>query len=128
MTLFETLFIGHLVGDWLLQTEWQAQNKADNWKAMLAHVAVYHAVLLAILIGRYGISAAPVYVAVGGLALTHALLDRKWPVAWLMRTLRISVHRAPDRALTLVVDQSLHILLLAAATLYLGATLGSGPA
>ena len=126
MTLFESLVIGHILGDWLLQTEWQAQNKSDNWKAMFAHVAVYHAVLLAILIARYGTLAAPVYIAVGGLALTHALLDRKWPVAWLMRALRISVHRAPDRALSLVVDQSLHLLLLAAATLYLSAQMGGG--
>lgn len=126
MTLFESLVIGHLLGDWLLQTEWQAQNKADNWGAMLAHVAVYHAVILGILILRFGAAATPVYLAVGGLALTHAMLDRKWPVAWLMRALRISVHRAPDRTLTLAVDQSLHLLLLACATVYLTWQLGSG--
>jgi hypothetical protein len=126
MTLFESLVIGHILGDWLLQTEWQAQNKAERWTAMFVHVTIYHVVLLAILVLRYGTSAAPVYIAVAGLAVAHAVLDRKWPVAWLMRALRISVHRPPDRVLTLVVDQSLHILLLACAALYLGGLLGVG--
>lgn len=125
MTLFESLVVGHLVGDWLLQTEWQAENKATNWGAMLLHVAILHAVILVLLIARYGVGEVPVYVAVAGLALSHAFLDRKWPVARLMRTLRISVERAPDRTLTLIVDQSLHILLLALATLYLSRTLGA---
>jgi hypothetical protein len=125
MTLFESLVIGHLLGDWLLQTEWQAQNKATRWGAMLVHVAIYHAVILVILVARYGAGAMPVYLAVGGLAISHAFLDRKWPVAWLMRALRISVDRAPDRALTLIVDQSLHLLLIALATVYLGRVLGA---
>jgi hypothetical protein len=125
MTLFESLVIGHILGDWLLQTEWQAENKAESWKAMFAHVAVSHAVILIILIIRFGAVATPVYAAVAGLAFTHALLDRKWPVAWLMRALRISVHRPPERTLTLVVDQSLHFLLLAGAALYLSWQLGT---
>jgi hypothetical protein len=125
MTLFESLVIGHILGDWLLQTEWQAQNKAVKWGAMLVHVAIYHAVMLAILVARYGAGELPVYVAVAGLAVSHALLDRKWPVVWTMRTLRISVERAPDRVLILIVDQSLHMLLLALATLYLSRTLGA---
>jgi hypothetical protein len=108
-----------LLGDWLLQTEWQAANKRHNWRAMLSHVVVYHIVALAVLVVRFGFQNVYVYGVVGILAVSHAFLDRGWPVAWLMRKLRISVDRTPERWLTLVVDQSIHILLLGLASLVL---------
>ena len=52
MSLFDSLLVAHLVGDWLLQTEWQALNKTKNWRAMWAHVAVYHILILNTDIGR----------------------------------------------------------------------------
>jgi hypothetical protein len=42
--MFE-LLLGHLVGDYLLQTEWMAQNKAKNtlegWLAAIVHCVAY---------------------------------------------------------------------------------------
>lgn len=42
--MFE-LFLGHLVGDYLLQNEWMAQNKAKNtwmgWTAAFVHCLIY---------------------------------------------------------------------------------------
>jgi hypothetical protein len=31
----------HFVGDFVLQTNWQAQNKSKNWEALGRHVLVY---------------------------------------------------------------------------------------
>lgn len=119
MTLLESLVLTHLLADWLLQNEWQAVNKARNWVALLSHVAVYHAVLLAVLLYRFGWGDGRVYLVVGLLAVSHAILDRGWTLVWLMRAFRLIVARKPERWLTLAVDQSIHILLLGLAVLYL---------
>ena len=120
MTPFELLIVTHLVGDWLLQTEWMATEKHHNRRALLAHVAVYHALMLVALGYRFGFTNGTVYAVVAGLALSHTVLDRGWPVLRIMRVLRISVTRAPEKWLVVAVDQTLHILLLAAAALVLG--------
>jgi len=43
--MFETLLLGHLVGDYLLQNEWMAMNKThntrDGWIAALTHCLLY---------------------------------------------------------------------------------------
>ena len=51
MTTFELLLLTHLLGDYLLQTEWQALNKSKNWVALWTHVGVYHALMLGVLVG-----------------------------------------------------------------------------
>lgn len=119
MTLFETLLIAHVVGDWLLQTEWQAMNKATNWRALLTHVLVYHIVILAALLWRMGPGAPAVYFVVLGLAVVHVVMDRKRSVEWFMRAMRISVRREPSGWLAIAVDQSLHLVWLAVATIIL---------
>ena len=118
MTLFESLFLAHILGDWILQTEWQAVNKSTSWRALLTHVFVYHVVILVVLGIRIGWTHPLVYEVVLALAVTHILLDR-FSVVPLMRALRITVDREPDRVLELAVDQSVHLLLLGLATLLL---------
>lgn len=41
-----TLLSVHFVADFVLQTNWQAQNKSRNWNALTRHVAVYSACFL----------------------------------------------------------------------------------
>jgi hypothetical protein len=120
MTTFEILLLAHVVGDWLLQTEWQALNKAHSWRAMGAHVLTYHAVLLAALVLRFGAGNPYVYAVTVVLALTHAVIDRPPTVLRVMRVLRITRERPPERWLAIVVDQCIHVVLLAAAAMWLG--------
>lgn len=119
MTLFESLLLAHLAGDWLLQTEWQALNKDRDWRAMLTHVVFYHLLVLIVLMLWYGPENPYIYLVTVVLAITHAVLDRRRSVAWIMRTLRISVTRPPETWLTIVIDQTLHILLLGVAVWFL---------
>jgi hypothetical protein len=119
MTIFESLLLAHIVGDWIVQTEWQAVNKRHNWRALLIHVVFYHVIVFAVLAARFGLGEPRVYIAVAFLAITHAVLDRQWPVEWLMRTLRHNVHRSNERWLVIVVDQAVHIVLIGLVTLYL---------
>lgn len=119
MTLFEWLLVSHLAGDWLLQTEWQAQNKATSWRAMLTHIVIYHAVMLVALIALVGADEPRIYVVIVFLAITHLFMDRQWPVARLMSFLRLSVERTPERWFSIAIDQVLHIILLAVCVVYL---------
>jgi hypothetical protein len=120
MTPFELLIVTHLAGDWLFQTEWMAMEKRHNWRALLSHVAVYHALMLAVLGWRFGYGNPRVYAVVAVLAVTHAVLDRGWPVVRFMQLMRISVTLPPEKWLLIAVDQTLHILLLAGAAIALG--------
>jgi hypothetical protein len=38
-TVFLMVFAGHLLGDWVAQTDWQATTKTRSWAALAAHVA-----------------------------------------------------------------------------------------
>ena len=119
MTIFEALILSHLLGDWLLQTEWQAQNKGHNWIALIIHVAIYHIIVLGTLIFGFKLDIILSVIVVVVLAVIHGILDRRNFVIWLMRTLRITVERKPEPWLLLAVDQSLHILLLGSAAMAL---------
>ena len=119
LTLFEGLLIAHVLGDWIFQTEWQAENKARQWLPLLVHVLIYHAIVLAVLLFGFGLRSVSVLVAVVVLAVIHVILDRRSFTIWLMRSLRITVNREPERWLLLAVDQSLHLITLAGAAVYL---------
>ncbi|GAA3561387.1 hypothetical protein GCM10022222_51450 [Amycolatopsis ultiminotia] len=85
------------------QTDWQADNKGaptshqiaaganphTGWPANLAHVGQYHATLL--LLGSLAWLVLPLHWSAWGIttallwsAATHAFLDRRWPVRWLL--------------------------------------------
>lgn len=119
MTIFESLLLAHIVGDWLVQTEWQAVNKRHDWRALVTHVIIYHVIVFGVLAARFGFQEPAVYVAVVFLAITHAVLDRQRSVEWLMRTFRHSVNRTNERWLVIVFDQAVHIVLIGLVTLYL---------
>ena len=119
MTLFESLLMAHILGDWILQTEWQALNKEKNWRAMAANVVVYSAVVFAVLGWRLGWGNASVYAAVAALAIVHVVLDRRRPLLWFMKAARITVSRQPEAWFVVAVDQAIHLLFLGMAAVYL---------
>lgn len=114
MSLFDWLLVGHLVGDFLLQTDNMASFKAQNWYWMLRHTVVYVSVM-AVIVGVYTLDHA-VSLWVPGIALlaiggTHVILDRRDFTQWWMRMIGIS----PDRQwLSIVADQAFHLVILAA--------------
>ena len=112
MSLFDWLLVGHLVGDFLLQTDGMAKYKAQSWTWMLRHVGLYLAVML-IVLGAYSLST-PVPLWALGLALlfigvTHIILDRRgFTLGW-MRLIGITSDLG---WLTIVADQVFHLLVL----------------
>lgn len=111
MSPIAAVLIGHLIGDWVVQTDWQADNKMTSWKAMQQHMLGYHLTLgwclaLAGLAGTWQFAAVLIVSW-----LTHMVIDRRWPIIRLMQ----ATGSAPFSQSSwgpLVVDQAVHISIL----------------
>jgi Protein of unknown function (DUF3307) len=113
MSLFDWLLIGHLVGDFIFQSDQIARNKTDRWPWMLGHLAVYMVVITAVVLGYALTHPLPPWLVVAALLwilATHMVLDRRAFTQWWMRLMRME----PDRLwLAIVVDQTFHLVTLA---------------
>ena len=119
---FVVLAVSHVVGDFVLQTEWQAVNKSGGLgrdpvarRALLSHIATYTLafapalVWIAIDHGARAIGAAAV------ISIPHLIQDDGRLLHWYIAR----VKRSPNATdlLHLTVDQSFHIVGLLAAAL-----------
>jgi hypothetical protein len=116
--VFVAFFVAHLVGDFLLQTEWQAMSKHRGFgdpvgrRALLAHGVSYTVAFVPALIWVGTEQGA--LAAIGGALLVivpHVAIDhgRLVPI-WLRRVKHNPGIVAP--ALQLAVDQSFHMVCL----------------
>jgi uncharacterized protein DUF3307 len=117
--VFAVFVVCHLVGDYLLQTEWQATNKRGGLggdpvarRALASHIATYTLAFVPALVWIGLDLSLPAAVGLGSLvALPHLVQDDGRPVsAYLSRVKRTEadVHSI----LFMSVDQSLHIVAL----------------
>ena len=121
-TVVLILLTGHLLGDWVAQSDWQATNKTRSWGALAAHVAGYHLVmglLLLLPVVRDGWPAWKALAVLAASAITHALIDRRWPVRALMRAAGSPGFATVDWGV-IAVDQALHLSILAMLAVVLG--------
>ncbi len=110
MSLFDVLLMGHLVGDFLFQTNWMARWKVTRWDALTVHAAVY--TVCVVLAARLdGVTLG--FFAVVLLMVSHAVLDQRRLVRWWARTVG-GITRAEDQWLLIVIDQVGHLLILVA--------------
>jgi Protein of unknown function (DUF3307) len=120
--VFLVLLAGHLVGDWMVQSDWQATNKTRSWAALAAHLAGYHlamGLLLLIPVLRDGWPAGKALAALTVSAATHAVIDRRWPVRALLRAAGSPGFATVEWGV-IAVDQALHLFILAMLALLLG--------
>jgi hypothetical protein len=113
MNLFDWLVVGHLAGDFLLQSDNMARHKGQQWAWMFWHVSVYMLVLGVVLVG-YALSTPVPFVSLFlvwlFLLVSHIVLDRRGFTRCWMRLVGMS----PNHSwLPIVVDQVFHILTLA---------------
>jgi hypothetical protein len=113
--VFLVLLAGHLLGDWILQSDKQATTKTQSWTAMAGHVATYHLVMGALLLvpvlrDGWPVGRALIVLAVS--AATHALIDRRWPVRTLLRATGSPGFATVEWGV-IAVDQALHVTILA---------------
>ena len=113
MSLFDWLLLGHLIGDFLFQTDNMAKRKPQNWRWLVGHVSLYM-VTITVIIVAYGLShVLPVWLPVAAwlfIFATHVILDKRSFTARWMRMAGTS----PDHPwLPIVVDQTFHLITLA---------------
>jgi hypothetical protein len=112
MNLLAAVIAGHLIGDWVVQTDWQAANKATSWRANQQHVGSYHLALCTLL--AVATSSVTVFLTITVASwVTHSLIDRRWPVRWLMEHTGSRPFSRTEWGV-IAVDQALHLSLLVA--------------
>jgi hypothetical protein len=116
--IFSVFVVSHLVGDYMLQTDWQALNKhggltgtATMRRALFSHVATYTLAFVPALIWLYGSLHAWVFGLAAVIAIPHLIQDD----GSLLTTYARKVKKADIRAnpsLEVALDQSFHFLAL----------------
>jgi hypothetical protein len=127
--IFAVLLVAHLLGDFLLQTEWQALNKHGGLvehdpvkrRALLMHVATYAVPCLPVFAWVADKEGAGAAAACAAATLgTHLIQDDGTLLVWYVK--RIKKTTAPfGSPLWMAIDQSCHVAFLFAAAL-LGAS------
>lgn len=102
---------GHLIGDWVLQTDYQAATKTKSWRSMIAHLWSYHLAILVLIVFLAPETSFGDGLAILGVSTaTHGFLDRRWPVERLMTA---TGSEAFSQTWGLyAVDQALHLSVL----------------
>lgn len=125
---FADLLVAHTLADFVLQTDWQARCKpgglghdACSRRALGSHVGVYTLACAGVLAGvarsRGRLAAAATAAAI---AIPHAVVDdRRLMAAWMKHVKKTTVEPSPP-TLTMLVDQSVHLLSLWAVARALG--------
>lgn len=103
------VLVGHLIGDWLIQTDYQAANKTTSWKANQQHMLGYHLTLGAFC--ALAMSWQMVFLVVAISYVTHSVIDRRWPVKRLMELTRSKPFSETTFGI-IAVDQALHLSIL----------------
>ena len=101
LTLFEQALVMHLIGDWILQNHWMAQNKPNiRHPAAWVHSGV-HFVLLSLVLGW-----------VGGLCLAafHMLVDTRGPLQLWRRYFGMTTEGPMGTHVAIWSDQVMHIV------------------
>jgi hypothetical protein len=129
MTWVEVLaafLVAHLVGDYLLQTDWQARHKAGGLggdrtalKALAAHVATYTLAFVPACVWIGGERGAGWAVLAGALvALPHLVIDDARVVRLYLREVKGAEGFEPG--LAAAVDQAFHVVSLCVVALLVG--------
>ena len=116
--VFAVLVVSHAVGDFLLQTEWQATHKraglgrdAERRRALVSHAATYTLAFAPALVWLAGdLGAAGTAALAAGVFLPHLVQDDGRLLGAYVRTVK-RTEPAPGM-LMLAVDQSFHLLVL----------------
>jgi hypothetical protein len=117
--VFVALFASHHVGDFLLQTEWQALNKYGGLgrdpiarRALLTHVATYTAAFIPALVWLGTEIGASVVAIAALISIPHLIQDDGRLLTRYNRTVKHLV-ASPGESIWVLVDQSMHIVTLA---------------
>jgi hypothetical protein len=116
--VFAVFVISHLVGDYLLQTEWQARHKhgglsgaVEKRRALLSHIATYTMSFIPALVWLRPADGAAVFGVAALIAVPHLIQDDGRLLYAYSRVVK-KADLGANRGLALAVDQSFHVLAL----------------
>jgi hypothetical protein len=124
---FSVFLVSHLVGDFLLQTEWQARNKhgglgpdREARRALASHILTYTLAFVPALVWLGDETGAGVALGAAALiALPHLLQDDGRLVHEYVARVK-GIDSAANPGVTVMVDQSFHLVALLALALLVG--------
>ena len=129
--IFAVFVVSHALGDYLLQTDWQATHKRGGLGsgrvsrlALLSHVSVYTLAFVPALIwlADNGLSAGGALLVAAGIFLPHLIQDDGRLLSAYIRTVK-RCGTESEREIFTAVDQSFHLIVLFATALIVhGAT------
>jgi hypothetical protein len=115
--VFAVFMVSHLVGDFLLQTEWQAKHKRGGLRdprarrALVAHIATYTLAFVPALVWLWDSLGAGAFAVAALVAGPHFVQDDGTLIdGFMLRVKHADPHEHP--ALTVVVDQCFHVVAL----------------
>jgi Protein of unknown function (DUF3307) len=116
--VFEVFVVSHLLGDYLLQTEWQALNKRGGLtgtpvmrRALLSHIATYTLAYVPALIWLWSSRHAWVFGLAALIAVPHLIQDDGRLLAAYSRTVK-KADITTNLSLSAALDQSFHLIAL----------------
>jgi len=114
MNAFSWLLVGHMVGDWLLQSDWMAREKKLSFfsKAGMAHFLLYTVVVVAMIWLFCGDGRSLAFYVTVGLAVfvSHWLIDATTVVE---RWMQFYGQDSSRDFMRILVDQTMHLVVLA---------------
>ena len=127
--IFAVFFVSHAVGDYLLQTDWQATNKRgglgrdpERRRALLSHVTTYTLAFVPAGIWLHDVGPAGLVLLAVGIFLPHLVQDDGRLLT--MYILRVKgAGAATNQAIFTQVDQSFHFVILFTTALIVHAAL-----
>lgn len=126
VSYFVVLVVAHLAGDFILQTDHQATNKAGGLgrdpvarRALFGHLATYAIPIILASVWIAGRRPAAITILAGALVLLEHLIqdDGRLLASYCRRVKGLDITARPDVAI--LVDQSFHLLALFGAALLL---------
>ena len=108
------LLLAHLLGDFPLQSEWISRNKDSNLRALLLHGGIHYLLAWACLLFFTPVSGLSIvnHLLILGYIIIHLLIDK-------LKCRLTSRKTLPDDAKTFLLDQLVHVAVLACVVLLL---------
>lgn len=114
--LLALVLAGHFLGDWVVATDKQATTKMNGGRAgaraLWGHVGTYSLAMALCTVWAFSVGSLwkwGVLLVVSG--VTHAFIDQRWPVIWLMKHTRRG-NFAETQWGVIATDQALHLSIL----------------
>jgi hypothetical protein len=124
--IFAVFVVCHLAGDYLLQTDWQAEHKhgglgtdPTSRRALVAHVATYTLAFMPALVWLADDVGAEVIAVAAAIFATHLVQDDGRLLARYIGRVK-GPGAVRNAAVTTAVDQSFHVITLFAIALWIG--------